>query len=279
MLRLTILCENTAVAMPGLLAEHGFAVLIEHGGQTYLFDTGQSNIIISNAACLNKDLSRVSKIFLSHGHFDHTGGLATVLEQTGSVAVYAHPAVFQKRFAQIKKSSGKTQRNIGMPHTRDSLEALGADFVFNTAFSEVADGVFLTGEVPRESAFEKEDTRLVVEKDGKPVQDLLPDDQSLVIRTAKGLVVVLGCAHAGMINTLNHISRCLAGEKTHMVLGGTHMGFLNDEQVQKTIEALAPFSLERVGVSHCTGLAPAMKVMQAFGKRFFFANAGSVVTL
>jgi 7,8-dihydropterin-6-yl-methyl-4-(beta-D-ribofuranosyl)aminobenzene 5'-phosphate synthase len=158
---------------------------------------------------------------------------------------------------------------------RSALEDLGARFVFNTGFSEIAQGVYLTGEIPRESFFEKDDPRLKVRSSGAYVQDSVPDDQSLVLESGRGLAVVLGCAHSGLINTLNHIETQLPGKPVHTVIGGTHLGFLADEQVEQTIRELKAFDLEKIGVSHCTGPAAAARLMQAFGKRFFFAQAGS----
>ena len=277
MLKLTILCENTAIPSLGILGEHGFAVLIETEDKTCLFDTGQGNSIIKNAECLEKDLKKVSKIFLSHGHVDHTGGLSKVLSMIGSVDVHAHPDIFLERFSVVKKDGKKIERNIGIPQSKEALEALGARFVFNKTFTEVENDIYLTGEIPRLTSFEREDKRLFIKKDGSETQDHLNDDQSLVIKTPQGLVVVLGCAHSGMINTLNHIKNNLKEQEIHMVIGGTHVGFLDDAQIQETIESLESFSIEKIGVSHCTGLAAAMKFMQAFGNRFFFANAGSVI--
>jgi 7,8-dihydropterin-6-yl-methyl-4-(beta-D-ribofuranosyl)aminobenzene 5'-phosphate synthase len=277
MLKLTILCENTVVPSADIIGEHGFAVLIETESKTYLFDTGQGHSIVHNALCLGKDLRKVKRIFLSHGHYDHTGGLKKVLNITEKIDIYAHPDIFSKRIAVLKRGGEKINKNVGMPESKEAYEALGAHFVFNKTFTDVAPDMYLTGEVPRLATFEKADKRLMIKKDGRLVPDPLNDDQSLVLQTPQGLVVILGCAHSGMINTLNHIKEKLPGQKIRMVIGGTHIGFLKDEQVRETIVALDDFSIEQIGVSHCTGLAQSMKLMQAFGERFFFANAGSVV--
>jgi 7,8-dihydropterin-6-yl-methyl-4-(beta-D-ribofuranosyl)aminobenzene 5'-phosphate synthase len=232
-----------------------------------------------NLACLKKDPGRINLIALSHGHYDHTGGLEQVLRRCGPVDVRCHPGALSDRFVAVPRGSRTTYRRAGVPFTRSSLEALGARFVFNTGFTEIAEGLYLTGEVQRTTPFEKNDARLRVRKAGRYVQDTIPDDQSLVIESKKGLAVVLGCAHAGMINTLHHIASQLPGKKIHTVIGGTHIGFLGQSQLEKTIEHLKGFSLRQLGVSHCTGLAPAMRLMQAFGSRFFFANAGCTVEI
>jgi 7,8-dihydropterin-6-yl-methyl-4-(beta-D-ribofuranosyl)aminobenzene 5'-phosphate synthase len=279
-MRLTILSENSVSPAPDIIGEHGFSVLIERDHHLFLFDTGQGNCLVNNAACLKKDLRLVNGIILSHGHFDHTGGLKQVLALRSSpVPVYCHPGVFTERFAQIKTGNTHTYRNISMPHPRTELEALGARFVLNTAFTEIAPGMYLTGEVPRETLFEKNDPRLVILQEGAYVPDTIPDDQSLVLSTAQGLVVVLGCAHAGIINTLTHIANHLPGQSLHMVIGGTHLGYLDKQQVADTIAQFKSFSIERIGVSHCTGLAAACQLKQVFGDRFFFATAGSEIII
>ncbi len=276
-MRLSILCENSVIPSLGILGEHGFAVLVEKGKELLLFDTGQGHTIVHNAQIMHIDLSRIRRILLSHGHYDHTGGLAGVLEHAGSSDVCAHPDVFTERYAVLKANGAPSLKYIGPPENRETYEKIGAHFIFNTSFSEICPDVYLTGEVPRTSGFELPDKRLVVKQGAGTAPDPLRDDQSLVVKTARGLVVVLGCAHAGLINTLKHVCANLPEEPLHMVLGGTHVGYLEKEQVQCTIEALKEFSFDRIGVSHCTGLGPAMRFMQAFEDRFFFASAGTVL--
>ena len=135
----------------------------------------------------------------------------------------------------------------------------------------------MTGEIPRKTRFEKEDNRLVVIENDEMLQDPFKDDQSLVMKTEKGLLVILGCAHSGMINTLNHIKGYFPDEKFHMVIGGTHMDFLDELQVEKTIEMLKAFNIYKIGVSHCTGLKAAAALKKAFGEKIFFAQTGTVI--
>jgi len=279
MTRLTIVCENSAGPAYGILGEHGLSILIEREGGNVLFDTGQGNTILHNLTCLKKDPKRIDRIALSHGHYDHTGGLKQVLQKTGPIDIFCHPGVFVERFSTVQKGDQVTYRNGGMPFTHSELEGLGARFVFNTSFVEIGQGVWLTGEIPRTSAFEKDDSRQVVRHNGGYEQDSVPDDQSLVIESAQGLAVVLGCAHSGVVSTLNHIAAKLPGKPIHTVIGGTHLGYLDDGQIEETIRGLKGFALRKIGVSHCTGPDAAMRLMQAFGERFFFANAGSVLEI
>ena len=274
--RITVLCDNLVGRLVGS-GEHGFSAFIETERGNYLFDTGSGRSIIGNSLDLKKDLGSVHKIFLSHGHFDHTGGLPDVLNIKGTVDVHGHPHIFSDRIAVHKENGKETKRYIGIPNKRRHLELLGARFILNTDFLEVGKGIFLTGEVPRKTPFEKPSPHLLAETDGKMTEDRFLDDQSLIIDTGKGLVVLLGCAHAGMINILNHIVEKLRKEQFLAILGGTHLDFLTPEQLEGSIQSLKKMEIEKIGVSHCTGMKAACRLNQEFGDRFFFGCVGSVL--
>jgi 7,8-dihydropterin-6-yl-methyl-4-(beta-D-ribofuranosyl)aminobenzene 5'-phosphate synthase len=274
--RITILCENLVGRLVGS-GEHGFSAFIETGKSNYLFDTGSGRSIVPNSLALNKDLKSIRKIFLSHGHYDHTGGLSEVLKLKGKVDVHSHPHVFLDRFAVLKEEGREIKRFIGIHYKRSYLESLGANFVFNTDFTEVEKGLFLTGEVPRQTNFEKPDPRLFSEMDGAMTNDLFLDDQSLILDTDKGIVLILGCAHSGMINIINHVINKMGKEKFHSILGGTHLDFLTLEQLEESIKSLKRMEIGKIGVSHCTGMKAAFRLQQEFGDRFFYGCVGSVL--
>lgn len=275
-IKITVLCENLVGKLVGS-GEHGFSAFIETEGRNYLFDTGTGRSIVSNSLALNKDLKSIKKIFLSHGHYDHTGGLAEVLKMKGEVDVHVHPHVLIDRTAVLKEKDRETKRFVGIYYKEKYLESLGARFVFNTDFREVEKGLFLTGEVPRQTPFEKPDPRLFSEIDGKTTQDLFLDDQSLILDTDQGMVVILGCAHSGMINILHHVVDNMGKRKFHAILGGTHLDFLTPEQLEESIRALKKMEIEKIGVSHCTGMRAAFRLHQEFGNRFFYGCVGSVL--
>ncbi len=276
--RITILSENLVGKMVGS-GEHGFSAFIETGGGNYLFDTGGGRSVMENSLAFNKDLRSIKKIFLSHGHNDHTGGLPQVLALKGPVDVHAHPDVFLDRMAIRKEGGRESRRFAGMIYKRSYLEFLGARFILNSDFREVEKGMFLTGEVPRKTAFERNDPHLFREVDGKIVPDLLPDDQSLVLDTERGLVLVFGCAHAGMINTINYVIQQMKKDHFYAVLGGTHLDFLTPEQLEQSIRCLKGMKVDRIGVSHCTGFRGASRLRQEFGEKFFYSCVGSVLEI
>jgi 7,8-dihydropterin-6-yl-methyl-4-(beta-D-ribofuranosyl)aminobenzene 5'-phosphate synthase len=273
--RITVLCENTVGARVGT-GEHGFSAFIETEAENYLFDTGNGVSIVRNALLLRKDLTSIKKIFLSHGHYDHTGGLPDVLRIRGEVDVLAHPNIFTERIAVPNEDEEGKRRFVGIPYRREYLEFSGARFALERAFYEPEKGMFLTGEVPRKTPFEKPDPRLFARAGENWVPDQFLDDQSLVLDTPKGLLIILGCAHSGMINTINHVMEKTGREKIYALLGGTHLQFLTPEQLEESIEAIKRVGVEHMGVSHCTGMRASMRLAQEFGDRFFFGHVGSV---
>ena len=272
-IKFTILCENSVGVPFGAVGEHGFACFIESDSGNYLFDTGQGLGILQNAAVLNKDLASIKAIMISHGHYDHTGGLPQVLQRCGRVPVYAHEEIFVQRFW------GEQRRFIGIPFRRSYLESLGADFKLSREMVELAPEIFLTGEIPRHTTFELGDTEMVaVYDDGSEKQpDPLNDDFSLIVKTTRGLVVVLGCAHAGMVNIMDYVKDNFPGEKIFSVFGGTHMGFSDSKQFDETMKVIDRYEIEKIGVSHCTGLTKSAQIYARMPERFFFACVGATL--
>ena len=277
-MRITILCENTVGRLVGL-GEHGFSAFIETDQGNYLFDTGSGRSVIKNSLELSKDLRSIKNIFLSHGHYDHSGGLPEVLKLRGKVDVHAHPHIFLDRVHVIKEDGKETRRFVGLPFKRSYLESLGANFILNKDFIEIEKGIFLTGEVPRKTSFEKPDPRLFSEIDGKTNLDIFSDDQSLILNTEKGLILILGCAHSGMINIINHVIHKTGEEKFFAILGGTHLDFLTPEQLEESIKALKKIHIEKIGACHCTGMRAAFRLHQEFGERFFYGHVGSTLEI
>ncbi len=222
------------------------------------------------------DLGSIDKILLSHAHADHTGGLRHILKRTGPKEVIAHPAVWEEKFKTDLE--GNNPYYNGIPYAKSELEKL-AHFNIQTEPVKIGDCMMTTGEAPMETEFEISEPNFWVKaKDGFR-HNTFPDDQSLVITHPKGLVVVLGCAHRDMINTLLHARKLTGENRIYAVVGGTHLYPKNTDQVNKTVQALKEMKVERVGVSHCTGFPAARRLADAFGSDFFLNTAGTVTTL
>ncbi len=277
-IKLTILCENCVEkASPyGLLGEYGFSCLVEIANHLYLFDTGGGLTIINNAERLGIDLSQLDGIILSHGHFDHTGGLKQVLKKTGSISVYADPDLFSRRFS----SHGGSLRDIGIAWNREELEDLGADFKLSGDPVAITEKAFLSGRVPRVNPHEPGDPKLVIEvAQGKHDSDPLEDDLSLFLRSDKGLVLVLGCAHAGLINIMDHAVTVTGEQQIHAIIGGTHLMYSGKDQLQATMDRLENGNVAHIGASHCTGRNGALALAQRFGERFVSASVGTILQI
>ena len=231
--KLTILCENSVGRPFGVIGEHGFACFIETEAGNVLFDTGQGLGVCNNAAVLGKNLASIQAISISHGHYDHTGGLPQVLDRTGPVPVYGHPDIFVSR----TWSDANTTRYVGMRHRREYLESLGAQFQLSRQPVEISQGVYLSGEIPRNNDFERPDPNMTLYPQGTMAvcPDPISDDLSLVVDSDKGLILVLGCAHAGMINVFNHVLKTFGRDRIYAVVGGTHLGFAQPAQFDETL--------------------------------------------
>jgi 7,8-dihydropterin-6-yl-methyl-4-(beta-D-ribofuranosyl)aminobenzene 5'-phosphate synthase len=270
-LKITTLSENTVDAL-GLLAEWGLSILVETDGTSILLDTGQSISVSHNAKALGIDLREIDKIVMSHGHADHTGGLMNVLSQIGkSVEVIAHPDVFAAKYGGKQEDK---RRDIGIPFQLEELKAFGAKFKLSKEPVRITSDIMTTGEVPMVTNFEQIDPdRFWVKENARWHQDELKDDLALIINTKQGLIVVLGCGHRGVINTLYHAQKLTGRKEIRMVIGGCHLINSSRERVYMTIAALKELDVQMVGVSHCTGLPASAIMAQELGERFFYNNA------
>ena len=274
-LELAIICENTVGRPISACGEHGFACLVQTVDATWLFDTGTGRTLLSNLEALEHDARQIEGIILSHGHYDHCGGLLPLLKEIGPRPVYAHPQIFIERFWQGQHE----QRNISLPYTRSDLESAGADFNLLESFEELTPGIYFSGAIPRKFPLEVGDPHLVQRSvDGEGwVADEFQDDAALAIQTSKGLVILLGCAHAGLVNTVEHFRARLDDPDIHAIIGGTHLGPASDEQFAATLDYLARLDFDRLGVSHCTGQIRSAQLHARFPGKVFFANVGTTV--
>ncbi|MBD3184249.1 MBL fold metallo-hydrolase [Candidatus Poribacteria bacterium] len=269
-MQITTLVENE-VGKAGLLAEHGLSFLIETDNETILFDTGQGCALIHNAEEMGVDLSKVNKIVLSHGHADHTGGLKDALKACGGANVYAHPGAFDEKYSVAKCQ----RRSIGIPYTIESLELMGAKLHLSKEPVQIAPGIQTTGEIPRVTDFEVIPDRLCTIKENNLIKDELKDDLSLIIQGKNGILVVFGCGHSGIINTLKKVDQLMHNTYISMVIGGIHLIDASKGRIDKTIQELDKFNIDKMGLCHCTGKLATIRLYEHFGGKVFFNHVGT----
>jgi 7,8-dihydropterin-6-yl-methyl-4-(beta-D-ribofuranosyl)aminobenzene 5'-phosphate synthase len=267
------LSENTAQA--GFLAEWGLSILVETESCKVLLDTSTSMTAVHNADLLGIDFSTIDKIVLSHGHYDHTGGLRDVLRRTKGIEVIAHPDIWAPKYVQ----RGESRRYVGIPYVREELEGLGATFNLTKEYVKISDDIMTTGEIAMTTDYEKTDEMLYVKTGDRLIPDPLADDLALIVRAGQGLALITGCAHRGIVNTVRHAQKITGGEHIHTIIGGTHLIFSSQERIEKTASELKELGLMRLGVSHCTGFYPAAALAREFGDIFFLNNSGTQLTL
>jgi len=272
--RIATLSENTASF--GFIAEWGLSFLITTDDCQILFDTGFSTTAVQNAQALGIDLSTVDKIVLSHGHADHTGGLRDILKRVAKkVEVIAHPDMWTPKYTRL----GGREFYIGIPFQREELESLGASFYLTKESMRLSSSMLTTGEIPMSTGYEKIDPEAFVMQKDSLTHDPIADDLAIVIDTEEGLIVVLGCAHRGVINTIYQAQRITGKKAIYAVIGGIHLFRAPSEQVERTIITLKEMKVKKIGVSHCTGFYASCRLAQEFGDDFFLSNAGSCLTL
>lgn len=274
-LKITVLSENTVGVSLGLTGEWGLAQLVETAGMKILFDTGGQGCLLANAVTLGVDLKSIDALVMSHGHYDHTGGMRAFLRLRGRLPVFAHPDFFNSHYSNIDKP-----HYIGVPFCKEELESSGAEFIFTREPREIAPGAWISGEVPRKTDFEKGDSRLFCLENGiNKVPDPLHDDMSLYCVTPKGLVIILGCAHAGLANIVEHARKVTGVNQVYGIIGGTHLWPMTVAQQEATITFLQGLNLQLLAPNHCTGQPMMARLAGMFGSCFRFAPAGASFNL
>jgi 7,8-dihydropterin-6-yl-methyl-4-(beta-D-ribofuranosyl)aminobenzene 5'-phosphate synthase len=275
-MKLTILSEDT-VYRHGLLGEHGLSILLELEGEKWLFDAGQLGAVTHNADQMGIDLRLLSGIVLSHGHYDHTGGLLEVLKRSGPKAIYCHPGIFVKRYAVRGR---KMRRRINPPWRKKTVETAGGEFLYNRAPRELSANLSLSGEIPNLSRFkEAGDTSLRIERSGRLTLDFHADEQCLMVTGKKGLVVLIGCAHRGLIGTLEHARLVSGMRRIYAVVGGMHLRGVRRQTLEGVMGALKRMGVQRIAACHCTGPAAVAALKSAFPRRFIPCSTGTVIEL
>lgn len=281
-LRVTVLMEDTAAYDTGFLSQHGVSFLLEtwneNAMKTILFDTGQSaEPLLRNMELLGKEPSDIDIIFLSHCHFDHTGGLLGILKAIGrsSVPVVAHPAIFRPCF-----SVNPILRSFGMRPdcSPEAIRAAGGDMIMTDDPLPLLTGVLTTGEIKKRTAFEQKLTLSAMTiENGRLLPDQMLDDISLVFIVGEELIVVSGCSHAGIVSIAETAVRLTGIDKIAAIIGGFHLVNADDERIGKTIDDISVMKAAEIYTGHCTGFKAEVKMSTDLGKRFRKLQTGMII--
>jgi 7,8-dihydropterin-6-yl-methyl-4-(beta-D-ribofuranosyl)aminobenzene 5'-phosphate synthase len=271
--RITVLVDNDR-ALAGLEREHGLSLWVEAGDARVLIDTGETTAFRQNAAALGVDLGTADAVALSHGHYDHSGGLPAALEAAPAARLHLHPAALQPRFARRRRGRPEP---IGMPDaSRAAAVAAAHRIVWTAGPTAIVPGVWCTGPVPRDDAREPGDRDFFFDA-ACTMPDPVPDDQSFWIDTPDGLWVVLGCAHAGVLATLEHIGRLTNGRPLARLLGGMHLSRASEERIALIAADLAGRAPSMLAPCHCTGRAAPAVFRQTLPSAVAPLGSGAVV--
>ena len=273
--KITTLVDNYALLGSGFWGERGLSFLIDADGEKILFDTGQTSEVMGhNLDILGEDLDDLKYVVLSHGHYDHTGGLKEIAKRTEKPTVFAHPNIFDDKCAK----KGDLYKPIGIPFGKNMLKK-GFKFHLDGHSTEIIDGVRTTGQIPRTTQFEQVPEMYCIKKNRDYIKDEILDDQALILDTKKGIIVILGCTHSGVVNTLDHVAELTGDKEIFYIMGGMHLRSAKKAHLRKIAWVLKRYKVQSIGLSHCSGENAFFHLSNILGDKVFLNSVGSVIEI
>lgn len=275
-MRVTVLVENT-VYRAGLRAEHGLSLWIEYEDHRLLFDTGQSDILVHNAQTVGIDLACADAVVLSHGHYDHTGGVGAVLDRSSQVRVYCHSHSLEPKY-HVREG---TPRSIGIPcgvKERLLLVECQERLVYTDQVADIFPGATVTGTIPKKHACQQPPQAFYLDRECQS-PDPMKDDQALFLDTSRGIVVLLGCAHAGALNTLEYIQRIVDDRCIYAVIGGMHLQGADSDSVLEIRTWLQSQDVRVIAPGHCTGPNAIAEFNQSLPEQWMPCSTGTTIEI
>lgn len=265
-LKVTVLSTMLAGDPGRGIGEWGFAALLEADGQRLLIDTGaRPETVFRNALELGIDLSTVSDVVITHNHSDHTGGLLTLRRELMKKNPQAVSRIHVGRGILLSRLTPEGREANGLLPMKAEYEALGGKIVDHGGPERLLPGIWLTGPVPRAHPERNWSGSLRLQTAAGEIEDNVPEDSSVVVETPGGLVVVSGCGHAGIVNTLEYARRAIKSAPIHAAVGGFHLFAASDERLDWTAAKLKQMGLAHLLGAHCTGIEAVFRLRQLTG--------------
>lgn len=276
-LKITTLIENNPDDKGDLLFEHGLSLYIETDGKNILFDTGLSGHFIENAKSLNKNLNELDFCIISHGHYDHSGGIERFVREVDRIPPFiVGEEFFKPKYKTTDKPgyifNGNSFDEEFISYNQITIRKVKEDMIYLT------DNIIIFHHFSRFTDYETRNSRFFIKENAEFIPDDFFDEISLGIITEKGLVVVAGCSHVGVVNILKTITERV-NIPIYAVIGGTHLIEADEVRMQKTIDAFKEMKIQLIAVSHCTGTEGIQRISRELNQQFLYNNTGNIIEI
>ncbi len=273
-MKITFLSDNKT-ENPMCIAEWGLSILVESQGCKVLFDVGASSVFAQNAKALGVDLKEVDAVAISHGHYDHTEGMEEFCKCNDTAPIYIHKEALKEAFG-TDENGNIEKYNCGIRWSESFIKSIRERFVLTEGITKINDNMILVGNIPLMKEYpmtEKFYRKDEIERD-KLVEDSMDHEQFLVVKEEKGISIISGCSHKGVLSIINYAKNLFPHEKVLVFIGGMHLYPLSDEERKTVVDSICDVEMEYLFPVHCTGMEAMLMLKEREKERCIIASAG-----